>query len=445
MQATRRVKCLLLESLSGRSEKKGFICLSKGLGFLLLFSMEESKRKRRGIQEMEQPQRFFFCFLLCNQSKTTAEPSSKTDPDVTEPSKTGADDPEDKPKKHHKSKRQKKRKEIETTSDPSEIERDVKKLKVDFLSPKSSSSESEFEGICVPMQVVADGFFFNGKPVRVDIHRFINQPSQSVIFFDSVQDTKEALKLSRKLLRDIAVYVKPNGKQSRNTACNWVQHSIDSKRDQETTSFWYIYIDPQQGVDEDMLMESFEIDGRPINVSEATPKLCFEAEVVGKNNFFKEVNDEDGKTALKKMLLPLHTRLPDLLYTQARTSWTDKRPDITAESYAQESNDCWAAALQRAILKRGAGVSSYEDFEIFILQLLAETPVMVTIEYLPCFESFDGEGIFSPSDMDCRLRTFKKFPIQCLLLTANDMKDEIEYWKLHETKGGNCGVNGFSR
>lgn len=40
---------------------------------------------------------------------------------------------------------------------------------------------------------------------------------------------------------------------------------------------------------------------------------------------------------------------------------------------------------------RGAGVSSYEDFEIFILQLLAETPVMVTIEYLPCFESFDGQ------------------------------------------------------
>ncbi|KAG2319013.1 hypothetical protein Bca52824_012226 [Brassica carinata] len=412
MQATRRVKCLPLESLSGRSEKKGFISLSKGLGFLLLFSVEESKRKRRGIQEAKQqlsllPRQILMIRNLPRQ--------------VLMIQRT-------KPKKHHKSKRQKKRKEIETTSDPSEIERgDVKKLKVDYLSPKSSSSESECEGWI---------FFFNGKPVRVDIHRFINQPSQSVIVFGSVQDTKGALKLSGKLLRDIAIYVKPNGKQSRNTACNWVQHSIDSKRDQETTSFWYIYIDPQQGVDEDMLMESFEIDGRPINVSEATPKLCFEAEIVGKNNFFKEVNDEDEKTALKRMLLPLPTRLPDLLYTQTRTSWTDKRPDITAESYAQESNDCWDAALQRAYAAllalsdlegpgyvkemkiyrcpRGAGVSSYEDFEIFILQLLAETPVMVTIEYLPGFESFDGQSIRH----GLSLENIKKFPIQCLLLTG---------------------------
>ena len=47
-----------------------------------------------------------FFLLLCNQSKTAAEPS-KTDPDDPEPPKTGADDPE-----HHKGKRQKKRKEV---------------------------------------------------------------------------------------------------------------------------------------------------------------------------------------------------------------------------------------------------------------------------------------------------------------------------------------------
>ncbi|WZZ46084.1 hypothetical protein YC2023_042343 [Brassica napus] len=146
------------------------------------------------------------------------------------------------------------------------------------------------------------------------------------------------------------------------------------------------------------------------------------------------------------MLLPLNTSLPTLMYTQRRYSWTDKRPDITAESYKQETNDCWAAALHRAYsalltlsgspgrvltrqgiidgvdeayqasgdgidrLKyaisfmekyvkemniyrrpRGNDASSYEDFESFTLQLLATTPVMVTVECLPSFQSFDGQ------------------------------------------------------
>lgn len=41
------------------------------------------------------------------------------------------------------------------------------------------------------------------------------------------------------------------------------------------------------------------------------------------------------------------------------------------------------------------------------------------------------------------MRTFEKFPIHCLLLTGNDVKDGIEYWKLHETKGKDWGVEGF--
>ncbi|KAH0915856.1 hypothetical protein HID58_030302 [Brassica napus] len=66
----------------------------------------------------------------------------------------------------------------------------------------------------------------------------------------------------------------------------------------------------------------------------------------------------------------------------------------------------------------GDYVSFYEDFEIFILQLLATIHVMVTIECGPRFESCDGQSI----DIPCRLRTFEKFPIHCLLLTGNDTK-----------------------
>ena len=40
---------------------------------------------------------------------------------------------------------------------------------------------------------------------------------------------------------------------------------------------------------------------------------------------------------------------------------------------------------------RGNDASSYEDFESFTLQLLATTPVMVTVECLPGFLSFDGQ------------------------------------------------------
>ncbi|CDY12105.1 BnaC03g60210D [Brassica napus] len=40
---------------------------------------------------------------------------------------------------------------------------------------------------------------------------------------------------------------------------------------------------------------------------------------------------------------------------------------------------------------RGNDASSYEDFESFTLQLLATTPVMVTVECLPSFQSFDGQ------------------------------------------------------
>lgn len=40
---------------------------------------------------------------------------------------------------------------------------------------------------------------------------------------------------------------------------------------------------------------------------------------------------------------------------------------------------------------RGNDASSYEDFESFTLQLLATTPVMVTVECLPSFLSFDGQ------------------------------------------------------
>ncbi|XP_009109522.2 nucleolin 2-like [Brassica rapa] len=457
------------------------------------------------------------------KSKTAAEPS-KTDPDDPEPPKTGADDPE-----HHKGKRQKKRKEIETTSDPSEIECDVKKLKVDYSPPKSSSSESEYEGICEPMQVGAVNLpedvtepelmaFFNGKPVHVVIRRFENEYSRSVIVFGSVADTKEALKLCGKKMRGIPIYIKPNGNSREIVLASGFNNQSTVKEimkqlrsefksrgdvlnifvpeDNETggcLGFGYIYIDPQ-GVDGGDLWKSFEIDGLPITLTTASPKLCFEAEIVGK----KKANDEDEKTALKKMLLPLNTSLPTLMYTQRRYSWTDKRPDITAESYKQETNDCWAAALHRAYsalltlsgspgpvltrqdiidgldeayqasgdgierLKyaisfmekyvkemniyrrpRGNDASSYEDFESFTLQLLATTPVMVTVECLPGFLSFDGQGIFSPSDMDCRMRTFEKFPIHCLLLTGNDVKDGIEYWKLHETKGKDWGVEGF--
>lgn len=48
-----------------------------------------------------------------------------------------------------------------------------------------------------------------------------------------------------------------------------------------SNSFGYIYIDPQ-GVDGGDLWKSFEIDGLPITLTKASPKLCFEAEIVGK-------------------------------------------------------------------------------------------------------------------------------------------------------------------
>ncbi|XP_048606276.1 uncharacterized protein LOC106354970 [Brassica napus] len=199
--------------------------------------------------------------------------------------------------------------------------------------------------------------FFNGKPVHVVIRRFKNEYSRSVIVFGSVADTKEALKLCGKKLRGIPIYIKPNGNSREIVLASGFNNQSTVKEimkqlrsefksrgevlnifvpeDNETggcLGFGYIYIDPQ-GVDGGDLWKSFEIDGLPITLTKASPKLCFEAEIVGK----KKANDEDEKTALKKMLLPLNTSLPTLMYTQRRYSWTDKRPDITAESYKQET------------------------------------------------------------------------------------------------------------
>ncbi|CAN6817292.1 unnamed protein product [Brassica oleracea var. botrytis] len=91
---------------------------------------------------------------------------------------------------------------------------------------------------------------------------------------------------------------------------------------------------------------------------------------------------------------------------------------------------------------RSEGVALFEDFERTLIDISSEVPVMVTVECVPSFQSFNGQGIYRPNDIDCYLRTFEKFPIHCLFLTGSDIVENgIEFFQLQGSGGNDYGDN----
>ncbi|KAF3507930.1 hypothetical protein F2Q69_00008531 [Brassica cretica] len=96
---------------------------------------------------------------------------------------------------------------------------------------------------------------------------------------------------------------------------------------------------------------------------------------------------------------------------------------------------------------RSEGVVLFEDFERTLIDISSEVPVMVTVECVPSFQSFNGQEIYRPNDIDCYLRTFEKFPIHCLFLTGSDIVENgIEFFQLQGSGGNDYEDNeGFIR
>ncbi|CAH8338557.1 unnamed protein product [Eruca vesicaria subsp. sativa] len=259
--------------------------------------------------------------------------------------------------------------------------------------------------------------------------------------------------------------------------------------------FGYIYIDLMEKSYKD-LIQSTEIGGVQVNIREAKPKLYYRAEMEGTQQpVLIEGSDEEKKFTLKKKLLPIPPNLHNLVANQRRFSWRKDKPNLIPETRKQLASECWAIGLHKGLLAsakqagkkepvptieeivkgvdaayqasgegirrlkyalpfmqnhckemlvyrrpRGDDVALFEDFERLLIDVSTKVPVMVTVECVPGFVQFNGQGMYRPNDIDCYLRTFEKFPIHCLFLTGNDIDENgIEFWQLQETSGKEYG------
>ncbi|KAJ4868078.1 Uncharacterized protein Rs2_50372 [Raphanus sativus] len=401
---------------------------------------------------------------------------------------------------------------------------------------KSSSSESEYEGLYLENQLGVSKLpgnateedvleFFNRTPVKVKLIDVFNKKNvivdhQADVFFASRSATKEGLKLNGRMMGKQVLYVARRG-NSREIICvsgfnnevniDVIKGEIRRKFRRRgkilniflpvedstglSLGFGYIFIDLKEKKYKDLIGHT-EITGRKVEIRSATPKLCYRAEIEGKQQpVLEKGSDEEKKIALKKTLLPIPPNLHNSWGPQKRFSWRKDKPDLIPETPAQVASECWAIGLHRGhsasckqagingpvptipeILEgvdaahqvsgegirssklastfmeqyckkmvvhrrpRGGDVTLFEDFERFLIDIASKIPVMVTVECVPGFQSFDGRGIYRPNDIDCYLRTFEKFPVHCLFLTGSDIDENgIEYFQLQETWGKKYG------
>ncbi|WZZ48918.1 hypothetical protein YC2023_049025 [Brassica napus] len=144
-------------------------------------------------------------------------------------------------------------------------------------------------------------------------------------------------------------------------------------------------------------------------------------------------------------------RIHDTTFTEFRFTWREKRQDTVPEPFVQEEHldTCWAIALFRgqSALVRIKG----SDRALLTLEMLLAGPVVVAFDVFPSYEDKFvpalGQGIFTPTDVECEMRLYQRFTRHCVVLYGKgvEMKGQRikEFWEALESRGDKFGDTGF--